>query len=260
MSIESFNQLRCYDVKEFWETAQQFSLGSLHASTFKMLDHFQDSANMHRLEEGIPLEIEKDILDDAVEIAERFLCEARRRKSEFKQRTSEYYYCKNIPPVVFLTQKSCPEVISNEVMSYLYSNVRLEGLRTKYTNDYLREKLSKKTNDQLEFIFVRLSRAVREHVYNTTPREIDDGDVMAYSVQSIIKGYIAPVMDNWRRADKKHQKPAIIVSIYQVAERLLYHKIINWSVYEIHCQQVIKLLHMLVIASNKTRLTRKPLK
>lgn len=253
MSIESFTQIRCYDVKEFWETAQQFSLGSLHASTFNMLDHFQHSANMHRDEDGRPLGIEQDIVDDVVTIAEMFLAEALLRKNEIKKRVSAYYNKPNIPSIVFLTQNSCPDVISNQVMSYLHSNVRLEGLRTKYTNDYLRDKLSKKSNAQLEFIFERLMRAVREYIYDTTPHEIDDGDVMADSLQSIIRGYIVPINDNWRRVEKKTQKPAVIVSVYQVVERLLYHRLCNLSLYEFHCQQVIKFLHMLVIAVNRPR-------
>ena len=217
-----------------------------HEEIFKMLGLFQDSVLSTAYLESTVFNFEKRITDTIIQDTEKFLQALHLHKDSIKQRLKSK---KTIvyPPVLWLSCSQCPEVISNEIMSYLHPITRLQNLRTKYTDNFIIHGLSKKTIPQLLFIMTNFHKTISNFVNacNLSPDMLGDGETM--EELSTFQG------DAWNVRTKKGCKVFYILSLFHTAESQIYDHIIKRSVYDDICNRVITFLHILISVINNPK-------
>jgi hypothetical protein len=236
-----------YLKEEIWHENSNNYLNS-HEEICKMLELFQDSVNIHNHPEGTVLKFEKRITDTIIEDTEKFLQALHLHKESIKKRTKLSKIRIAHPPVLCLSYSQCPEVISNEIMSYLSPITRLENLRTKYTDDFLIQGLSKKTIPQLIFIWKNFYRTI--YIFELACKKSPD-----------MRGEICRTIEDlqlwqgcaWNVRSKKKCKVLYILGLFHVAESQIYDHIIKRSVYDDLCNRVISILHILVSVINNPK-------
>ena len=235
-----------YIKHDAWEDHKWAIIGA-HEDAIKLINLYDTSANIHRKVESAVMKTELDIINEIEQIAQEFLDAIVKKRKDFKRRVRKYKkYMSNPPPEIHCLRSSkCPEVIVQKTMSYLSPIVRLENLRHKYTDEFILAGLAKKKVPQLKFIFENYYQALTAHfsrIHNSNPFSewecIQNED---------IKKRLVAINQFWGLETLKSQKIKVIFRIYLHAEEVLYQTLIDWSLYDAHCQGVMKLLHILVL-------------
>ena len=145
-----------------------------------------------------------------------------------------------------------PEIISNEVMSYLPAVYRWDSLREKYNYDFLLKGLLKKTVPRINIIFGEFMAVVSRHVdyikekskSAVVPFAAHDPDWNHFTTTAVVK---------WCRVTLKMDMIEIILGLYRQLELAHIDSIIKKTDYNDFCERMIKILHVLVIAVKPTK-------
>ncbi len=235
-----------YIKNEAWDD-HKWAITGAHEDAIKLINLYDTSANIHRKVEGAVMRTESDIINEMEKMAQEFLDAIVKKRKDFRRRLRKYKkYMSNAPPkILCLKSARCPEVIVQKTMSYLSPIVRLENLRHKYTDDFILAGLAKKKVPQLKSIFINYYEALTKHfsrIQNPNPKTSWE-----YQQNEDIKTSLVAINNFWGLETLKSQKIKVIFRIYLHAEEVLYHSLIDWSLYDAHCQGVMKLLHLLVL-------------
>jgi hypothetical protein len=236
-----------YIKNHVWDEHRLAIIGA-HEDAIKLINLYDTSANIHRKVEGAVMKTESDIINDMEKIAQEFMNAILKKRKDLKLRIRKCKkYMSNPPPEIHCLRSSkCPEVIVQKTMSYLSPIVRLENLRYKYTDDFIMAELAKKKVPQLKSIFTNYYQALTAHFSRIqNPNPSTDWE---YNQNEYLKTRLASINHFWGLNPLKSQKIRVILRIYLHAEEVLYYSLIDWSLYDAHCQGVIKLLHLLVLA------------
>jgi len=239
-----------YIKHDAWEDHKWTIIGA-HEDAIKLINLYDTSANIHRKVESAVMKTESDIINEMEKMAQEFLDAIVKKRKDFKRRVRKYKkYMSNPPPEIHcLKSGRCPEVIVQKTMSYLSPIVRLENLRHKYTDEFILAGLSRKKVPQLKFIFENYYQALTSHFARIQNPELVSS--WEYQQNEDIKRRLVAINNFWGLETLKSQKIKIIFRIYLHAEEVLYHSLIDWSLYDAHCQGVMKLLHLLVLTIRK---------
>jgi hypothetical protein len=229
-----------------WDDHKMY-IKSAHEDAINIINLYETSANIHRKTPGVVIKPEAIILKELEQIAEEFLASVRTKRKDFNRRLKNYKkYIINPPPaIVCLKSGRCPEVIVQKTMSYLPPIVRLENLRHKYTDEFILAGLAKKKVPQLKFIFENYYQALTAHFFKI--QNPNPATTWEYEQNDQIKTRLVAINQFWGFETLKSQKIKVILRIYLHAEEALYHSLIDWSLYDAHCEGVMKLLHLLVL-------------
>lgn len=235
-----------YIKNEAWDD-HKWAITGAHEDAIKLINLYDTSANIHRKVEGAVMRTESDIINEMEKMAQEFLDAIVKKRKDFRRRLRKYKkYMSNAPPkILCLKSARCPEVIVQKTMSYLSPIVRLENLRHKYTDEFILAGLAKKKVPQLKSIFANYYQALTKHfsrIQNPNPQTSWE-----YQQNEDIKTSLVAINNFWGLETLKSQKIKVIFRIYLHAEEVLYHSLIDWSLYDAHCQGVMKLLHLLVL-------------
>ena len=235
-----------YIKNEAWDD-HKWAITGAHEDAIKLITLYDTSANIHRKVEGAVMRTESDIINEMEKMAQEFLDAIVKKRKDFRRRLRKYKkYMSNAPPkILCLKSARCPEVIVQKTMSYLSPIVRLENLRHKYTDDFILAGLAKKKVPQLKSIFTNYYEALTKHfsrIQNPNPQTSWE-----YQQNEDIKTSLVAINNFWGLETLKSQKIKVIFRIYLHAEEVLYHSLIDWSLYDAHCQGVMKLIHLLVL-------------
>jgi hypothetical protein len=236
-----------YIKNDAWEDHRWAVIGA-HEDAIKLINLYTTSANIHRKSEGTAMRTESAILIELEQLAKGFLDAVNNKRKEFKRRIRHHKkYIRNPPPAVLcLKSTKCPEIIVQKTMCYLSPIVRLENLRHKYTDEFILAGLARKKVPQLKFIFTNYYQALSTHF--TRIQHPNPETSWEYDYNQQIKTRLVAINNFWGLETIKSQKIKVIFRIYLHAEEILYHSLIDWSLYDTHCQGVINLLHLLVLA------------
>ena len=222
-------------------------------------DLFENSANL-RIYDDVPMQLEDTIIRDAIKMAEGFIDKLRARHRKLQIKTHKRYRELSPTSLVKMHSSAFPEVLMNQVMSFLPTVYRWDSLRQKYTNAFLLQGLHKKNVARLKVIFHRLHEEASRHV--DYMKQHAESTVGALSVHNSDNRLIKKTYHKWHIACTKALKVDAIVSLYLALERAHSKTIVKKSLYEDFCARMIKILHMLVIAvkpsPKKPRAARKP--
>jgi hypothetical protein len=236
-----------YIKHNLWEDHKLALIGA-HEDAIKLINLYDTSANIHRKIESAVMKTESAIISEMEKMAEEFLDLVIKKKRDFKHRLRKYKKCliNPCPQIHCLKPARCPEVIVQNTMSYLPPIVRLENLRHKYTDEFILTGLAKKKVPQLKFIFENYYEKITEHFYRIqNPNPVTTWE---YDYNQQLKTRLVAINQFWGLETLKSQKIKVIFRIYLHAEEILYHSLIDWSLYDTHCEGVMKLLHLLVLA------------
>ena len=219
---------------------------------FSLLDIFEDSANT-RIEEGCPLQMEDTILNESVRIAQEFIDKARSRKKAIRERLITTLVLPGLSSrfLVKMQSHAFPEILMNQVMSFLPSVYRWDSLRLKYTDEFLREGLKKKSVSRIKVIFNSLYKQAESHVASIKQHE---GEMIQQFVKKNAHGSIDILWfllfnakSDWQYSNKA-EKVNTIVTLYKKLEEITAKWIVKKDIYDESCSKMTKILHALVIA------------
>ena len=213
----------------------EYDMNHWFKMTFKLLDWFQ-AENVHRSRPGAPIKSEKYLLKHLKRQAQDFITQLESYEEDYKARMLYI----PIPPI---SLDRIPEDILPNVMSCLSPIVRLENLRRKYTNDFLTKALTTKKIHQLKSIHYQYVETICNSCLNTSDMygEID------------IEHSLMDISDYVEDHPYKSARVNSIINLYIVIENHLMLSLIKQSVYDKHCELVIKMLHLLVIICKNPR-------
>ena len=200
---------------------------------FDLLEWFK-AENVHRPRPGAPIESESALLKHLKRQAQVYIIQLESYEEAYKARMLYI----PIPPI---SLDRIPEDILPNVMSYLSPIVRLENLRRKYTNDFLTKALTTKKIHQLKSIHYQYFDTIC-NTFMTTPDIY--GEIYIEDSLMTISENVLPY--------KPHRVKSII-NLYIVVENHLMLSLIKQSLYNKHCELVIKMLHLLVIICKNPR-------
>ena len=246
---------------EMWGE-QKKGFKKIQESIFGTIDCFQHSVNVipYKYSEGTVIQAESKIIDDLIGDTKSFLKSLEERKQNITVRRSNERRQRKIPLIVCMSFDRCPEVISNEVMSYLPSIQRFKNLRSKYNDKYLTDGLSKKNVKQLRFIFLKYVGVIKEfsihflnlpEIYGPMYGRYDyiDRDYSADFIYDEAMDHFCHCYDRDSDTDTKAEKIKRILKLFiWFVEKPLYKNIIKRTDYQDLCNRAIKILHILVIA------------
>lgn len=245
-SKESYKYTMGGFIKNVAWVDHKWIIKGVQEDAIRLIDLHESSANIHRKADGAVLKSELLIIDEMTEVAEEFLNRLKIKRKEYKKRLRKYKKSTLYPEIVCLKNIHCPEIVLQKTMSYLSPIVRLENLRQKYTDEYIISGLSKKKLPQLKLIYTNYYQALLGHFDKIKNPEV--ATIWEETQNDQFHHILETLSHFWKFETRKKQKINLIFCIYYNAEQALYHNFIDWSDYNSHCQGVIKLLHMLVLA------------
>lgn len=231
-----------------WRKSKPLMLES-QKKIMELLNLFEDSENVHNLGEGVPIKLEQIILQDTIMMASEFIHKLRLREINLYDRTKALQISRRMSakPVLRLQSHAFPEVLSNEVMSYLPAVYRWDSLRQKYDYEFLTKGLKQKTIPRINIIFKNFFQAVKLHIAYIKQHEGTTFGPFAVHDPNRLD-FLRESYNEWSSAVIKMEKIEVIVSLYRTLELAHLEPIIKKSVYNDFCSKMITILHMLVIA------------
>ena len=215
----------------------------------KILGMFQNSVNIQspKYLDCALTKYEVGITDKMIEHTQSFLDQLIKHRSGFNERINNYENKQDMQSVTCLTLVRCPELISNEVMSYLSPISRLDNLRCKYTNSFIINGLSKKNITQLKFIYKNYFIEVITFI-----RYMKNLPDVHGRLEEIYNNIYLYSKDEFN-SSIKCEKIICIIKLFKTAQKILVRTIIKRTVYDDLCKRVIKLLHILVTVINNPK-------
>lgn len=243
-----------------WNAKSKKDVVKAQQQIFGLLDLFEDCANT-RIEEGCPIRLEEYILNESIRMAQEFLDKARSRKSAIHYRVRETMA---LPKLSFrllgkIQSHAFPEVLMNQVMSFLPPVYRWDSLRLKYTDEFLTEGLKKKSITRIGVIFNALYKEAESHVAFMKQHE---DKVVGQFVNNngnpfgILEMLLTSTKSDWYISNKAEKVDAI-VSLYKNLEGNTAKWIVKKDIYDESCSKMTKILHMLVIAAQPKKTEKK---
>jgi len=245
-----------------WNAKSKKDVVKAQQQIFGLLDLFEDCANT-RIEEGCPMGLEASILNESIRMAQEFLHEARSRKRALQNRVGETMA---LPTLSFrllgkMQSHAFPEVLMNQVMSFLPPVYRWDSLRLKYTDEFLTEGLKKKSIPRIGVIFNSLYKQAESHVAFMKQHE---DKVVGQFVKNnangnpfgILEVLLTSAKSDWYISNKAEKIDAI-VSLYKKLEDNTAKWIVKKDIYDESCSKMTKILHALVIAIQPKKTEKK---
>lgn len=235
-----------------WEDGVQVTMKESYQSFFKMIDMFQNSANVHRLTDGAVLMRENRLLDRAMKLAQDFLETAAERKIQYQKRNKKSHrFIKRLKPV--LIKETFPEVLSNQIMTYLPPISRMDNLRKKYSDSFLIDGLKTKTVKRINIIYKHFLQAAKKHIsyMKQTDTEITGAALSCETGRNSI-----PIFEDteyvWSESVSKKEKIDSVMGIYITLEQIHCESLITKTFYDDFTSRLMRLLHAFVIAVKPT--------
>jgi hypothetical protein len=243
----------CIIRDKVWNKKSKQAVIKSQQQIFDMLDLFEDAANT-RVSEGRPLQIEDTILSDSIKMAQDFIDQARLRKRAIQIRIMATMAIPELSKGLLMKMQSYafPEVLMNQVMSYLPPVYRWDSLRLKYTDEFLTEGLKKKTVSHMKAIFNFLYTEADYHFafmkQNDTPdlEQAFKKHTNGYRYDRI-KNLLIDAKAKWCSSNKE-KKITTIISLYKSLEKMTAKWIVKKKIYDNACIKMINILNALVIA------------
>jgi hypothetical protein len=236
-----------------WNKKSKQEIVEAQQKIFDILDLFEDAANT-RVSEGRPLQIEDTILSDSIKIAQAFIDQARLRKRSIQTRIMATMAIPKLSTGLLMKMQSYvfPEVLMNQVMSYLPPVYRWDSLRMKYTDEFLTEGLKKKTVSRMKAIFNFL---YIEADYQFAFMKQNDTPELEQTFKKHTNGYqydrlkiiLIDTKAKWCSSNKE-KKITTIISLYKSLEKMTAKWIVKKDIYDNACTKMINIIHALVIA------------
>jgi len=243
-------------IPEIWTRKAKPGIIKYQEKISAMMDLFEDYENVHGLAEGDVTNLEIAILNETIQIAEDFLYKMKVRhvRMRLRQVKVEQNVGRELTNRSLAKIKSTafPEILSNEVMSYLPAVYRWDSLRQKYNYEFLMKGLFKKTVRRINIIFGEFMAVVSRHVDYITektksavvPFAVHDPDWNHFTTTAVVK---------WCRVTLKMDMIEIILGLYRQLELAHIDSVTKKTDYNDFCQRMIKILHVLVIAIKPTK-------
>ena len=235
-----------------WEDGVQVTMKESYQSFFKMMDMFQNSANVHRFTEGAVLTRENRLLDRAMKLAQDFLETVAERKVQFQKRNKKSQrFIKRLKPVFI--KDTFPEILSNQIMAYLPPITRMDNLRKKYSDSFLINGLKTKPVKRINFIYKNFLQAAKKHIsyMKQTDIEITGSALSCESGRDAI-----PIFGDteyvWSYSFSKKEKIDSVMNIYYILEQIHCESLITKTFYDDFTSRLMRLLHAFVIAVKPT--------
>jgi len=229
---------------------------------FGLLDLFEDCANTRHTNDN-PLQFEDDILKESIRAAQAFIDEARLRQNAMRNHVKAIMAVPKLSCGLLLKMQShaFPEVLMNQVMSFLPAVYRWDSLRLKYTDEFLTEGLKKKSVSRIKSVFNALYKEADSHVaFMKQHEEKTVGQFVKKHpngfVDDELKMLLIDAKVSWYNTDKA-KKIEAIVTLYKKLEQTTSKWIVKKGVYEAACSKMTKILHALVIAVQPKKIQKK---
>jgi len=245
-----------------WNKISKKVIVNAQQQIFDMLDLFEDAANT-RMSDGHPLEIEDTILSDSIKMAQDFIDQARSKKRAIQNRAIATMYIPELSRGLLMKMQShaFPEVLMNQVMSYLSPVYRWDSLRMKYTDEFLTEGLKKKTVSRMKVIFNFLYTEAEYHFAFMKQNDIPE---LEQAFKKHTHGYhydrlkhiLNDAKSNWSSSNKE-KKITTIISLYKSLEKMTAKWVIKKNIYDNACVKLTNILHALVIAIKPKKSVKK---
>jgi len=230
------------------------SLAKNQQQVFDTLDQFVDSTNL-RNRDHRPVGLEEKILNEAIKMAQDFIEEAYARKRKLHVRTTVPQALSD-KSIATIQSGTFPEVLSNQVMSYLPVVYRWDSLRLKYNDAFLREGLYTKTVLRIKIIFTRLFDLAAAHIGFMKSHEGSTSGKFSVETRDLIR----EIKRKWDQSYAKQTKIEAIIYLYNALELAHSKTIIKKALYDDFCAKMIKILHVFVIAVRPIPKKRRVLK
>jgi hypothetical protein len=232
-------------IRESWRDKSKPMMLKTQKKITDLLDLFENSENIHNKREGIVVQLEQEILEEAMSMAMEFVETLRKRGIQMNHRitASKISQSLSVKPISL----TFPDVINKQVMSYLPAVYRLDNLRQKYDYTFLMEGLKKKTIPRINDIFKNFLKTAKAHlVYMTRQKDAIVGPFSVHNPDCLY--FLGDIANDWTLATVKMEKIEVILTLYRQLELTHIEKIIKKTVYNDLCQKMITILHSLVIA------------
>jgi hypothetical protein len=225
---------------------------------FGLLDLLAECSNT-RFIEGQPVNAEVHILEESMMMAKKFIDEATARKTAIHELAFETQSAPKLSMGLLLKMQShaFPEVLMNQVMSFIPTVYRWDSLRMKYTNDFLTEGLKKKTVSRIKTIYKSLYKEAGSQVAfmkkheGTKIQQFSKKNQNGRNIDTLREIFIL-ASDKWNLSKTKEKKIEAIVWLYRKLERKAAKWIVKKEIYEESCSNMVRILHSLVIAVKPT--------
>jgi hypothetical protein len=247
---------------KMWSENTDKAVVKAKAQIFGLLDLFEECANT-RHTNGNPLQFEDTILKESINAAQAFIDEARLRQNAMRNHVKAIMALPKLSSGLLLKMQShaFPEVLMNQVMSFLPAVYRWDSLRLKYTDEFLTEGLKKKSVSRIKSVFNALYKEADSHFDFMKQNE---EKTVGQFVKKHPTGYICDALKailidtkmSWYNTDKA-KKIEAIVTLYKKLEQMTSKWIVKKGHYETACSNMIKILHALVIAVQPKKTKKK---
>ena len=228
---------------------------------FGLLDLFEDCANTRHTNDN-PLQLEDTILKESIRAAQAFIDEARLRQYAMRNHVNAIMSVPKLSSGLLRKMQShaFPEVLMNQVMSFLPAVYRWDSLRLKYTDEFLAQGLKKKPVSCIKSVFNALYKEADSHVaFMKQHEEKKVGQfVEKYptGIHDELKTILVDAKISWYYSNKAKKIDAV-VSLYKKLEQTTSKWIVKKDIYETACSNMTKILHALVISVQPKKIEKK---
>ena len=260
LPVQNSGAIHIHDT--MWNGKSNKAVVKAKQQIFGLLDLFEECANT-RHTNGNPLQFEDFILKESIMAAQAFIDEARLRQKAMRDHVKIMMAVPKLSSGLLLKMQShaFPEVLMNQVMSFLPAVYRWDSLRLKYTDEFLTEGLKKKSVSRIKSLFNALYKEADSHFDFMKQHE---EKTVGQFVKKHPTGYICDALKailidtkmSWYNTDKA-KKIEAIVTLYKKLEQMTSKWIVKKDIYETACSKMTKILHALVIAVQPKKTQKK---